>query len=301
MKDNQASSTAYTVLQGLMFIADNPEYQHLVSKRNREIGRHILNSSEEGRKRLNQINSGLGKILLPIMERLMLPKISLHYGLRKAFIEKHVRQAIDEGITQVVNLGAGFDTLLYRLAEENAGLNCIEIDHPATHKVKAAALSNKEYKLTNLHFLPVDFTHQTLSDELGGFAQFDAQRPTVCIVEGVLMYLTPEQIYHLFSSLMALLHHPNRHLVFTALEPASHHPESHGPLLNLYLKFKKEPLNWICSETHLADFMDKSDFKLVETANGEDFRTEFTPQYNGPIHRGEYGAVALSTSATEHS
>lgn len=298
MKDNQASSTAYTVLQGLMYIAQNPDYQHLVSDRNRQVGEIILNSSEEGRKRLRQINSGLGKTLLPIMEKLLLPKISLHYGLRKAYIESKVRLAISEGATQVINLGAGFDTLLYRLAEEDPNLNCIEIDHPATHKEKKAALTQSEHKLDNLHFLPVDFTHQTLQGELGQFQHFAPDRPTVCIVEGVLMYLTTEQIYHLFSSLVNLQHFPKRHLVYTALEPASKHPQSHGPLLNLYLKFKGEPLNWICEEERLSAFMEESDFELIETANGEDFRQLFVDKYSGPLHRGEYGAYAISTSAS---
>ena len=46
MKGNKASSTADAVLQGLMFIGSTPEYQHLVSSRNREIGLHLLNSSQ---------------------------------------------------------------------------------------------------------------------------------------------------------------------------------------------------------------------------------------------------------------
>ncbi len=296
MTDNKASSTAYTVLQGLMLIAANPEYQHLVSGKTRDIGLHVLNSSREGRKRLRQMTSTAGKAFLRFMEKLVLPNISLHYGLRKAFIERHVRAAIGDGATQVINLGAGFDTLLYRLAEESPELHCIEVDHPATHSVKAAALSDAKHKLANLHFLPVDFTHQTLAEELGGFSGFDAQRPTVSIVEGVLMYLTPEQIHHLFSSLVDLLHHPKRHLVFTALEPASSHPQSYGPLLKLYLTFKKEPLSWICPEGHLGDFMEKTDFTLTRTANGEDFRADFLQHYTGPVHRGEYGAVAVSTS-----
>lgn len=296
MKDNEASSTAYTVLQGLLFVANNPDYQHLVSKRNQEIGTAILSSSEEGRKRLKQIHSGLGKFALPIMERLLLPKISLHYALRKAFIESKVRQAIAAGATQVINLGAGFDTLLYRLAEEDAQLNCIEIDHPATHKAKKSALTTPEMTQPNLHFLPVDFTHQTLSDELGGFTPFQADAQTVCIVEGVLMYLNTEQIYHLMQSLKTLLKSQPRHLVFTAVEPPSNHPESYGPLLKIYLKFKGEPLNWLCQESDLKEFMDESDFQLQETANGEDFRRLFVPDYTGPLHRGEFGAFAISGS-----
>ncbi|MCC2604813.1 class I SAM-dependent methyltransferase [Planctobacterium marinum] len=299
MKDNEASSTAYTVLQGLLFVAQKPELSHLVSPRNRELGTHILQSSAQGRKRLNQINSAAGKILLPLMERLLLPSISLHYVLRKAYIEKKVREAIDAGATQIINLGAGFDTLLYRLAEENTQLNCIEIDHPATHQVKKQALTSEQLKLDNLHFLPVDFTHQTLQQELGQCSAFAPEKPTVCIVEGVLMYLTPEQIYSLLQSLLDLLDSSPRHLVFTAVEPASNHPESYGPLLKLYLKLKGEPLNWLCEENDLKAFIERSDFKLQETANSDVFRQYFMPDYPHRLHKGEYGAFAVSTSTGE--
>lgn len=55
MKKEQASSTAYTVLQGMMLIAQKPEFTHLVSERNGQLGEMILNSSDEGKKRLKQI------------------------------------------------------------------------------------------------------------------------------------------------------------------------------------------------------------------------------------------------------
>lgn len=301
MKDNEASSTAYTVLQGLLHVSKNEEFQHLVTKRNREIGKVILNSSVQGRKRLKQIESKLGRIVLPLMEKLLLPNISLHYALRKAYIESKVKQAISEGATQIINLGAGFDTLLYRLAEENPNLNCIEVDHPSTHKVKKAALTTPDMKLANLHFLPVDFTHQSLVEELSKSSFFSSEQPTICIVEGVLMYLTTEQIYHLFDSLIKVLNKSPRHMVFTAVEPPENSADSYGPLLKLYLKIKGEPLNWLCEEKQLKGFIDQSDFELQETANGEKLRDLFVASYSGFLHRGEYGAYAVSKAGTGES
>lgn len=297
MKDNEASSTAYTVLQGLLYISSKPEFSALVSDDVKKIGRHIMQSSAEGIKRLKQLKNPFFLAALPFAERLMLPKITLHYLLRKTYIEQQVREAITHGATQVINLGAGFDTLLYRLAKENPNLNCIEIDHPATHAVKKSALQHPKVKKTNLSFLPVDFTTQTLAEELGAFSAFDPNRETVCVVEGVLMYLTQEQVYDLLGSLVNLLQVPKRHLVFTAVEPPSVHPSSYGPLLKLYLALKREPLNWECKEQELCDFMKKSDFELQETANGDDFKQRYIPNYKGALHRGEYGATARSTTA----
>lgn len=299
MKNNQASSTAYTVLQGLLHVARNAQFQHLVTPRNQEIGQIIMNSSAQGRKRLKQINSALGKRVLKLMERLLLPNISIHYALRKAYIESKVRQAIEDGATQVINLGAGFDTLLYRLSEENPHLNCIEIDHPTTHKVKKDALTTPDTQRANLHFLPVDFTYQSLVEELSKSSCFSSDSPTVCIVEGVLMYLTTDQIYQLFNDLHQALRPQPSHVVFTAVAPPHHHPESYGPLLKLYLKIKGEPLNWLCEEAQLKAFIEPSAFSLKETANSEALRAQFVPEYSGPLHRGEYAGLAVSKQELE--
>lgn len=301
MKDNQASSTAYTVLQGLIYASRIPSFNHLLDDVAKDIGIQILSDSNTGRQRLKQIEGVFGRNILKLMERLLLPNISLHYLLRKAYIESKVRYGLKCGVTQVINLGAGFDTLLTRLANENDALTCIEIDHPATHIAKQQALINSQYKTDNLHFIPVDFTKQTLEQELGKCAFFDPDAHTLCVIEGVLMYLNEEQIFNLFRSLHELLKFETRHLVFTAIEPVSSHPESYGPLLKLYLKFKDEPLNWTCHENMLGDFMAGSDFTLIDTANGEALRREFVPKYEGPIHRGEFGAYAVSGALKEES
>ena len=294
MKENDASSTAYTVIQGLLLTARKPEFRHLIAEDTEEIGTRILSSSKEGQKRLRQIDGKWGQTLLAGMEQLMLPNITLHYALRKAYIERKIREALTEGVTQVINIGAGFDTLLYRLARQYPELNCIEVDHPATQKIKREALTQPALKLSNLHFLSVDFTHQPLDDELGSFTPFDPFQHTLCLLEGVLMYLDSDQIYTLLDSLENLLHFPQRHLIFSAVEPEEAHPESFGPLLKIYLSFKKEPLQWFCMEEDIPYFIDKSDFKLVETANGEHFRELFLPQYEGAVHRGEYIAYAIN-------
>jgi len=53
---------------------------------------------------------------------MMIPGLMIHYVLRKNAIEKFTRNAIQEGAEQIVNLGAGFDSLLYRLAHELPGV-----------------------------------------------------------------------------------------------------------------------------------------------------------------------------------
>ena len=62
----------------------------------------------------------------------MLPGQFEAFGHRKAFCERQVRDGISGGATQVLVLGAGYDTLSWRLAPEFPKVNFFEIDHPAT-------------------------------------------------------------------------------------------------------------------------------------------------------------------------
>ena len=59
----------------------------------------------------------------------MLPGQFEAFAHRKAFCERHVRDCIGLGFSQVLVLGAGYDTMEWRLAPEYPGVNFFEIDH----------------------------------------------------------------------------------------------------------------------------------------------------------------------------
>ena len=137
---------------------------------------------------MRQLDSWWFPPLVPVMERLMIPGITLHYVLRKRYIEDYTLKMLYAGCTQVLNLGAGFDTLAYRLAKRYPDVDFIEVDHPATHQVKTQTLMTLEETYENLHFLPVDFTTQRTEDVLKQSSRVASGTPTLCILEGVLMY-----------------------------------------------------------------------------------------------------------------
>jgi len=289
MKENEASSTAFTVLQGVLYIADHNIHSKLVSDDLKDASLKIILNSDEGKKRFNQLNSWWFRPIVPLVEKLIMPGITLHYVLRKRYIEEYTLKAIENGVKQVINLGAGFDTLAYRLSQKYKDVNFIEIDHPATHKIKRDALTNSG---ENLHFIPVDFTKQKLEDELGSSEYLKKDVSTLYILEGVIMYLNLEQIEHLFNSLPQIVDDETT-IIFTAVEPSSNSTTSYGPLLKLYLKIKDEPLNWNCSKDSMDEFLSTVDYKLLEIAGANEFRdTYLDSKFSGDVHDGEYIAVA---------
>lgn len=109
--------------------------------------------------------------------------------VRTRFIDEMLDRAVRSGATQVVILGAGFDTRAHRFTERLRDAKVIEVDYGATQDYKRrrvdAALGGAP---ANLVYAPIDFARDSL-DEVLGRAGFDPDRRTFFICEGVSMYV----------------------------------------------------------------------------------------------------------------
>jgi len=97
--------------------------------------------------------------------------------------------ALSTGVTQVVNLGAGFDSRAYRFRERFPQVRFFELDLPAM----IAAKRERVVKIfgavpDRVVLVPTDFTTRPL-DEVLRDAGYDRSRRTFFIWEGVTMYL----------------------------------------------------------------------------------------------------------------
>ncbi len=294
MNNDTSSSTAFAVARGIVHTAKNPLYSQIVPNDQLTESIHILNSSRQGKKYLKQIESWWGYRLLALKEKLILPGIALHYVLRKRCIEEYVLEELNNGVTQVVNLGAGLDTLSFRLSKKHPGVRFIEIDHPATQATKRQVLRGRTEQVDNLHFLPVDFEKQILGDALSASSCFKRDQATLYIVEGVLMYLSVTSVKQLLESLTLLS--PNQtKLIFTAIEPSEINMKSYGLLFRFYLKFKNEPLLWTCKKENIKGFLSESAYTLCRLRDARSFKQEYlTSDFTGKLLTSEYIVVAAS-------
>lgn len=92
-----------------------------------------------------------------------------------------------ESATQLVILGAGFDSRPYRLSPLKH-LTVFEVDQPSTQHVKREALRALP-ALSTVHFVPVDFEHDDLTAALED-AGFEHHTRSMFLWEGVTNYLT---------------------------------------------------------------------------------------------------------------
>jgi methyltransferase (TIGR00027 family) len=112
--------------------------------------------------------------------------------VRTRYIDEVMARAIRSGATQLVIMGAGFDTRAQRFAELLKDVAVIEIDYGATQEYKRrrveAAFGGAP---ANVVYAPIDFTRESLGEVLRR-AGFQSARKTYYICEGVSMYVPEE-------------------------------------------------------------------------------------------------------------
>jgi methyltransferase (TIGR00027 family) len=119
---------------------------------------------------------------------------------RTRFFDEQVRQAMQQGVTQVVILGAGYDTRALRLQRE--GVRFFEVDHPATQADKRGKVEGLGLSFSPI-FVAVDFTKDDLAAQLQR-AGYSPQEKTFFLWEGVTMYLSEAEMNHTLAALRAI-------------------------------------------------------------------------------------------------
>jgi methyltransferase (TIGR00027 family) len=110
-------------------------------------------------------------------------------NVRTQYIDAALRRAAADGATQVVILGAGFDSRAYRFRETFPQLRFFEVDLPTTGEVKRQRLVEVFGAVPDyVRYAPIDFDTQTLEDVLPPLG-YDPKQRTFFVLEGVTMYV----------------------------------------------------------------------------------------------------------------
>jgi methyltransferase (TIGR00027 family) len=109
--------------------------------------------------------------------------------VRTRFIDGALERAIANAATQVVILGAGFDTHAYRFRDLLADVRVFEVDRPATQAFKRQRVQEAlGGPPANLTYAAIDFEREDLPHGLARHG-YDPSQRTFFIMEGVVMYL----------------------------------------------------------------------------------------------------------------
>jgi len=277
VKEGRASSTAGVVASGVLFIHHEPGLGHLVPKEAAEVILRLLRARSPLRAAFlaRALSYAWFRRFIRAVERLAIPGLMLHHAVRKRFIEDETRRALAEGARQVVVLGAGLDTLALRLHREFPRTMFVELDHPATQSAKRRVFGSLEVPpAENLKLLPADFTRQSADEILAACPGYDPGARTVLIMEGVLMYLSSEDVDRTFAAVRRCAG-PGSRFIFTFMElrpdgrPGFRRREWSG---DAWLAWKGEPFLWGLRPEALRDFVAERGFLLRDLPTPGDLR-----------------------------
>lgn len=190
---------------------------------------------------------------------------------RDRYIDDILAARLQEGVDQLVILGAGFDSRAYRFDALRGRVQCFEVDHPATQKAKLAAVrrifgGNPE----NVTYVPVDFTEQRLDQRLLE-SGYDPTQKTVFIWQGVTHYLDLAAV----DDTLAMIAHQSgagSSVIFdymdnSLLENAAGHGEVKG--MRRYRAMTGEPLRFGLPIDQMEAFLQARGFEQVRNIRSE--------------------------------
>jgi methyltransferase (TIGR00027 family) len=132
--------------------------------------------------------------------------------VRTRVIDDLIQGALRDGATQLVLLGAGYDTRASRLCAA-ASATVFEVDHPATQRRKRMALGSTP---DQVRYVPVDFERDALAQALSD-AGLDRAGRSCVLWEGVFSYLTSEAIDQTLAAVVEMCA-PGSSLILTYVD-----------------------------------------------------------------------------------
>ena len=184
-------------------------------------------------------------------------------ALRKALCDREVRAAIDDGATQVLVLGASYDTLCWRLAAEYPAVRFVELDHPATSAPKQRAIEAME-RPANMTLVAADLGATGLHDVLAQVDTWRAGDRSIVVAEGLLYYLNATDVVELFRHIAACTGDGSR-IAFSYMVPGG---PGTGRWATLGLRLIGEPWLWFVTPDMLPAFLRPTGWRLRPLAAG---------------------------------
>ncbi|MFC1580241.1 class I SAM-dependent methyltransferase [Thermodesulfobacteriota bacterium] len=269
MNKNKPSRTAYKVALNIVTLGAKPGMEAFLPPGIVHATRRLLVASGAvGEKTVKWAQSQRAVSIYEAFDW-MLPGQFEAFAHRKAFCERQVRDGIDAGAKQILVLGAGYDTMGWRLAPEFSYVRFYEIDHPATACLKAEGIDAMGQP-NNLFLISEDLGNRKLVDLLKNYGSWDPSAQTVIIAEGLVMYLSPESVRDLFCQCAAITGFGSR-IAFSYIPTGRDGRPDAGRWTGLMLWLQKvagEPWLWSIGPEELEMFLSETGWTTDQALEG---------------------------------
>ena len=271
MRKDKPSRTAYKVALNVVTLGAKPGMDRFLPPGTVQATEKLLVAS--GAAEARTVRWFRSQRMVSVYEAFdwMLPGQFEAFAHRKAFCERQVRDGIGAGATQILVLGAGYDTMGWRLAPEFSGVNFFEIDHPATARLKDRGIDAMGRR-KNLCLIAEDLGKRELVDVLKTNNSWDQSARTVIVAEGLVMYLPHEAVLDLFCQ-CAVVSGVGSRIAFSYIPTGADGRPDAGRWTGLMLWLQKvvgEPWTWSIRPEELGLFLEETGWTIaldqVETA-----------------------------------
>jgi methyltransferase (TIGR00027 family) len=267
-KGKKPSQTALKVSLNIIALSNVPEVANVLPDGIVNMTSKILSASKATPQRRIDIHHTPRVTSLYKKFDWLLPGQFVSFAYRKVFCENSVREAIEKGATQVLVLGAGYDTLGMRLAPQYPNVKFFEIDSPSTAHSKIEGLV-KIGKPENLIVIPEDLGEKALKKVLEENNDWDSEAKSVIIAEGLLQYLAPSAVKELFIQCNDITGEGSK-IAFTYTGKGKNGRPYAGPhtkLVMWILKITGEPWLWSATKYELKNLLNETGWKHSESDN----------------------------------
>ena len=199
---------------------------------------------------------------------------------RCQYMDDVLSDSLEQGVQQLVILGAGFDSRAYRFDRLKARVKVFEVDHRATQQDKVKKLTRilgpgglPDY----VTFVPVDFTRESLDVRLPECGYSDRLK-TLFIWEGVTMYLDAPSVD---ATLAFVSHHsaPGSAIVFDYMyqKVLDGRAKGHSEVSSMrrYRGFSNEVLSFGIEEGQIESFLIERHFSQVRNVTAADLHERY--------------------------
>ncbi len=295
MNPDKPSCTALLIAASTLFVRHDAPGANLVSREAADFCAQFLRAAGPPAGRvLDLVGKRWFRRAVRMLETITIPGIQVHYALRKRFVRNWVVHNIRGGCQQIVNLGAGFDTLCLELHAQLPDASFIEVDHPATQRVKLLALAAMGVSPRNVFFVPANLSSTPLDEALADCPGYAPTRKTLFVAEGLFMYLDCDCVSRLLDYVTRW--GPNR-IAFTFLEPRRDGKPNFriaSWVVDKWLNLRRERFRWGVRRTELGGFLASRGLRLRRVTDDESFARCFASQVfaGGAPSVGEYICMA---------
>jgi len=205
---------------------------------------------------------------------------------RTKHIDAVLTKAANDGIAQVVNLGAGYDSRAYRFRNAMPDVRFIEIDVPKMVVEKKRRLQMALGKVPDYAaFVPIDFNTQTIPGQLqkAGYRQ---DLKTLFIWEGVTMYISAQAVTSTLQ-FIASQSAPGSSVVFDYIPLGAiqgdfkKYPDARS--LSFWVANKGEPFIFGIKEGQERAFVNQHGLSVLSDLTPKDLETNYLTLSDGTL------------------